>query len=787
MPIEDSNNIEEQINYNSLKLLKRKYNKYLDDNLLEKKPLKKKIIIKEIIQIGSNFDLWNYEFISKDKSNNNPKNSGNEKKDLLSVFKIKGVLRNFSDLYSEVEELTPTLTDEEKLFEYLQAIKENDNKIISFNSSLLFSDGTQMRQYWKTNKDKIYKMITEEENQFIVQYKEQCEVLIKEYNNYQEKLEIKITEEEKLLEYLQAIKDNGNKILLQRCSLLFSDGTQMGTYWNANKDKIYKIITEEGNTFIVQYKDQCEVLIKEYNKKQLSVEEKLFEYLQAMKENGNKIIRQRDKNKTFSNNEKMGTYWSANNNKDKIYKMIIEEGNPFIVQYKDQCEVLIKEYNNYQEKQETKITEKEKLLEYLQIMKENDNKMIPQSSSLLFSDGIKMNQYWKNNKDKIYKMITEEGNPFVAQYKEQCEELIKEYNKKQLSEEEKLLEYLKAMKANGNKIVSGSSSLLFSDGTKMGIYWNGNKDKVYKMITEEGNQFIAQYKEQCEVLIKEYNNYQEKSETKITEKEKLFEYLQAMKDNDDEIITKSSSLLFSDGTKTGYYWNTNKDKIYKMITEESNQFIVKYKDQCEVLIKEYNKKQLSEEEKLFEYLQAMKENGNRIITQSSSLLFSDGTKMNQCWYHNKDKINKMITEEGNPFIVQYKVQCEELIKEYNKKPLNDVEKLLEYLQAIKANGNKIVSGSSPLLFSNGTKMGIYWNKTKNKIYKMITEEGNLFIVQYKDQCEVLINKYIEFQEKRENNKKIYNKMEEEFREESSFDKTIKNEKGKKSNEGKKVL
>ena len=183
----------------------------------------------------------------------------------------------------------------------------------------------------------------------------------------------------------------------------------------------------------------------------------------------------------------------------------------------------------------------------------------------------------------------------------------------------------------------------------------------------------------------------------------------------------------------------------------------------------------------------MKENGNRIITQSSSLLFSDGTKMNQCWYHNKDKINKMITEEGNPFVVQYKVQCEELIKEYNKKPLNDVEKLLEYLQAIKANGNKIVSGSSPLLFSNGTKMGIYWNKTKNKIYKMITEEGNLFIVQYKDQCEVLINKYIEFQEKRENNKKIYNKMEEEFREESSFDKTIKNEKGKCSNEGKKVL
>ena len=189
MPIEDSSNIEEQINYNSLKLLKKKYNKYLDDNLLEKKPLKKKIIIKEIIQIGSNFDLWNYEFISKDKSNNNPKNSGNEKKDLLSVFKIKGVLRNFSDLYSEVEELTPTLTDEEKLLEYLQAMKDNENKIIPKSSSLLFSDGTKMGTYWKDNKDKIYEMITEEGNSFIIKYKDQCEVLINKYIEFQEKRE----------------------------------------------------------------------------------------------------------------------------------------------------------------------------------------------------------------------------------------------------------------------------------------------------------------------------------------------------------------------------------------------------------------------------------------------------------------------------------------------------------------------------------------------------------------------------------------------------------------------
>ena len=792
MPDKNSSNVEEQINYNYLKILKKKYNKYLDDNLLEKKPLKKKIIIKEIIQIGSNFDLWNYEFISKDNSNNNQKNSDSERKDLLSVLKIEGILRNFSDLYNRVEELTSKLTDEEKLLEYLQAMKDNDNKIIPKKSPLLFSDGTQMGIYWSksNNKDKIYIMITEEDNPFIIKYKDQCEVIIKEYNNYQEKQKSKITEEEKLLEYLQAMKDNGNKIIPSTGKNLFSDGTKMGYYWSNKKNKIYNMITEEGNLFVIQYKDQCEVLIKEYNKYQkkqkskITEEEKLLEYLQAMKDNDNKIIPQRSP-LLFSDGTKMDTYWK--DTKDKIYNMITKEGNQFVIQYKKQCEVLIKEYNKKQ------LSEEERLLEYLQAMKENGNKIIPQNSSLLFSDETKMAHYWHNKKDKIYKMITEEGNLFVVQYKDQCEVLISEYIKLQeksetkITEEKKLLEYLQAMKDDDNKIIPRSSSLLFSDGTKMCVYWRHNKDKIYKMITEEGNPFIVQYKDQCEVLIKEYNKKQ------LSEEEKLFEYLQAIKDNDNKIIPARSPLLFSDGTKMGRYWNDNKDKIYKIITEEGNPFIVQYKDQCEVLIKEYNNYQekleikITEEEQLLEYLQAMKDNDNKIIPKRSSLLFSSGEKMGIYWRNNKDKIYEMITEAGNSFIIKYKDQCEVLIEEYNKKKLSEEEQLLEYLKAMKENDNKIINQRSPLLFSDGTKMGGYWTKNKDKIYRMVIEEEKSFIAQYKEQCEVLINEYIKFQEKKKKNKEKYKESESDFREESSFDKTLKNEKGKYSNEGKKVL
>ena len=184
----------------------------------------------------------------------------------------------------------------------------------------------------------------------------------------------------------------------------------------------------------------------------------------------------------------------------------------------------------------------------------------------------------------------------------------------------------------------------------------------------------------------------------------------------------------------------------------------------------------------------MKDNDNKIISKSSALLFSDGTKMGGYWNKNKDKIYRMVIEEEKTFIAKHKDQREVLIKEYNKKQLSEEEKLLEYLQAMKDNGNKIIPQSSPLLFSDGTKTRQYWSaNNKDKIYRIITEKGNPFIIRYKEQCEVLINEYIEFQERKKKKQEKYKESESDFREESSFDKTLKNEKGKYSNEGKKVL
>lgn len=205
-------------------------------------------------------------------------------------------------------------------------------------------------------------------------------------------------------------------------------------------------------------------------------------------------------------------------------------------------------------------------------------------------------------------------------------------------------------------------------------------------------------------------------------------------------------------------------------------------------------KKITTSEKLFEFLEAMSKNNNKLIGQNSNLKFSDNTNMNQFWNNNRETIIDLI-KINKEYSKKYNDSCEVLINLYSKykkrkikvKTISFEDKLLEYLQAMKDNDNKIIPKRSPLLFSDGTKMGSYWNAHKDKIYKMITEEGNQFIVKYKDQCEVLINEYIKFQEKKRKNKEKYKESESDFREESSFDKTLKNEKGKYSNEGKKVL
>ena len=160
-----------------------------------------------------------------------------------------------------------SLTDEERLIEYLIAMSKNNNKLIKQTSNLRFSDGISMRYYWNIYKEKIIKLLSENMDKYLKDYKEACKTIIdayKEYKNYLIKKESNLILDfnRKLLEYLKAMNKNNNKIINQRSNIKFSDGTNMGSFFNNNREKIYEELIKENNKFLKKYPESCMTLIK---------------------------------------------------------------------------------------------------------------------------------------------------------------------------------------------------------------------------------------------------------------------------------------------------------------------------------------------------------------------------------------------------------------------------------------------------------------------------------------------------------------------------------------------
>ena len=111
---------EERENAYIIKRLQREYDKYLDTEKLESQKVERKVIIEKILEVGSKYDLWNYEFIIENPVEKT--NTTSDKKDLLTVFNIKGVLRKFVDLADVVDE--NNIIDFEYYYNILKQLKE---------------------------------------------------------------------------------------------------------------------------------------------------------------------------------------------------------------------------------------------------------------------------------------------------------------------------------------------------------------------------------------------------------------------------------------------------------------------------------------------------------------------------------------------------------------------------------------------------------------------------------------------------------------------------------------
>ncbi len=329
--------------------------------------------------------------------------------------------------------------------------------------------------------------------------------------------------------------------------------------------------------------------------KKITISEKLFEFLEAMSKNNNKLIGQ-NSNLKFSDNTNMNQFW--NNNRETIIDLI-KTNKEYSKRYNDSCEVLINLYSKYKKRKikVKTISFEDKLLEFLEAMHKNNNNIILTTSKLKFSDGVFMNQFLKNNREKIYTLITTKNNIFIKKYPKCCENIINDYmfikaksKDISLTDEERLIEYLIAMSKNNNKLIKQTSNLRFSDGISMRYYWNIYKEKIIKLLSENMDKYLKDYKEACKTIIdayKEYKNYLIKKENNLILdfNRKLLEYLKAMNKNNNKIINQRSNIKFSDGTNMGSFFNNNREKIYEELIKDNNKFLKKYPASCMTLIK----------------------------------------------------------------------------------------------------------------------------------------------------------------------------------------------------------
>ena len=738
--------------YKTLRRIKNKYEKYTDSQLLAGIKLKKRQIIAEIINCGAKIDLWSTNFV---KSANGASKTKGDNSGLLGLFGVKGIYRDFVDLYDEVNNYASA---DEKIMEYLEAMKANNNRLISSTSNLKFSNGESMSYFWRNNRQRIYNYVCSHEEE-LIGYEECIKIIKEEYKKYIQKKANEISNDERNMEYLKAMKANNNRFITRRFKLKFSNGTSMSSFWTDNRQKLYDYVCSHEEE-LIGYDECIKVIKEEYNKylqkraNEMSDDERNMEYLKAIKENNNQLILSTSSLK-FSNGESMSKFWYRN--RQKLYDYVCSHEEE-LVGYKECIKTIKEGYKKYFYKKANEISKSERNMEYLKAMKANNNQLIPSTSSLKFSNGTYMSDFWYNNRQKLYDYVCRHEEELMEY--EECIKTIKEEYMKylQIKADEKIMEYLKAIKENNNHLISHSSKLKFSDGVSMAYFWINNRQKLYDYVCRHEEELVGY--EGCIKVIKEgYKKYLHKKANEISEDERNMEYLEAMKENNNRLIPSTSSLKFSNGTSMSSFWNSNRKKLYDYVCSHEEE-LMGYEECIKTIKEEYNKysckkaNEISEDERNMEYLEAMKENNNQLISHSSKSNFSNGTSMSQFWNVNRKKIYNYVCSHEEE-LVGYE-ECIKIIKEeykkYIQKKANEIsndERNMEYLKAMKANNNRFITRRFKLKFSNGTSMSSFWTDNRQKLYDYVCSHEEE-LIGYDECIKVIKEEYNKYLQKRAN-------------------------------------
>ncbi len=185
-------------------------------------------------------------------------------------------------------------------------------------------------------------------------------------------------------------------------------------------------------------------------------------------------------------------------------------------------------------------------------------------------------------------------------------------------------------------------------------------------------------------------------------KEKLKEYINLLNNG---YIPKSidKEMTFSDGTIIGQFWRYAKDKIKEELEKE--EYNMGYEIAKKIVLLKNPKMSI----KIEEYIE-MINNGYIPRSNDKKTTFKDGSIIGEFWRYNKDKIKEELKKD------EYNMGYERVKELVNKelKKLTYEERLKEYINLLN-NGYIPKKNDKKTTFSDGTIIGEFWSKNKNKI------------------------------------------------------------------------
>ena len=222
-----------------------------------------------------------------------------------------------------------------------------------------------------------------------------------------------------------------------------------------------------------------------------------------------------------------------------------------------------------------------------------------------FSDGVLVKDWFSHIKMKLSKR-TDKSAKFV---------FFVLNNRRKIAFELKKQEMLRFV-LYGKFPTSNDKKARFYDGSLMGNWFRKNKDKLIELSTKKD--------EEASLLLKIYNNQKRKSikyRRYLTFDEKVTELYKLLIANDD-VFDRKSKYKFSDGVDVKFWVSKVKDRLLALDASESKYILERIPNF------------LSFENKLKDFLIYINENRKFPSTED----FSDGVRMNNWFYNNRERI-----------------------------------------------------------------------------------------------------------------------------------------------------